>query len=618
MLAIRNLSFSLGGRVLFDGATAAIPGGRKVGIVGRNGTGKTTLFRLIEGALQADGGVIETPRGFSIGGVAQEAPAGPESLLGTVLAADAARASLLADAETATDPGRIADIQNRLAEIGAHTAEARASTILAGLGFDQAAQARPCAEFSGGWRMRVALAGVLFAEPDLLLLDEPTNYLDLEGALWLEGFLAKYPRTALIVSHDRELLNRSVDGILHLANRKLTYYAGVFDQFDTERRMKQEQLQSMKRRQDAQRAHIQSFVDRFRYKATKARQAQARIKMLERMQPIASLSESPVAPFTFPQPVNLPSPILSLDKAAAGYDGVPVLSGLDLRLDAEERIALLGANGEGKSTLAKLLAGRLHPMSGRLTKSSKLGIGYFAQHQMDELDPQDSAYQHMARALEGEPPARIRGRLAAVGIGAEIFENPVSMLSGGQKSRLLLALASIDAPQLLILDEPINHLDIESREALVHALNDYAGAVILISHDAHLIETVADRLWLVKDGRVVIFDGDIADYRRMMLSERAGKPAPGKAKPKRGANIDRKKGNSLRAEVRSAEKRMAELEAEKKAIEESLSDPNFYRASEPGEYERLNRKFGEIRRKLGAEEERWMAAQDKLDNAEAV
>ncbi|MFP6736197.1 MAG: ABC-F family ATP-binding cassette domain-containing protein [Rhodospirillales bacterium] len=618
MLAIRNLSFSLGGRVLFDGATAAIPGGRKVGIVGRNGTGKTTLFRLIEGALQADGGVIETPRGFSISGVAQEAPAGPESLLGTVLAADAARASLLADAETATDPGRIADIQNRLAEIGAHTAEARASTILAGLGFDQAAQARPCAEFSGGWRMRVALAGVLFAEPDLLLLDEPTNYLDLEGALWLEGFLAKYPRTALIVSHDRELLNRSVDGILHLANRKLTYYAGVFDQFDTERRMKQEQLQSMKRRQDAQRAHIQSFVDRFRYKATKARQAQARIKMLERMQPIASLSESPVAPFTFPQPVNLPSPILSLDKAAAGYDGVPVLSGLDLRLDAEERIALLGANGEGKSTLAKLLAGRLHPMSGRLTKSSKLGIGYFAQHQMDELDPQDSAYQHMARALEGEPPARIRGRLAAVGIGAEIFENPVSMLSGGQKSRLLLALASIDAPQLLILDEPINHLDIESREALVHALNDYAGAVILISHDAHLIETVADRLWLVKDGRVVIFDGDIADYRRMMLSERAGKPAPGKAKPKRGANIDRKKGNSLRAEVRSAEKRMAELEAEKKAIEESLSDPNFYRASEPGEYERLNRKFGEIRRKLGAEEERWMAAQDKLDNAEAV
>jgi ATP-binding cassette subfamily F protein 3 len=617
MLAIRNLSFSLGGRQLFDGATAAIPGGHKVGIVGRNGTGKTTLFRLIGGELQADGGEIETPRGFRIGGVAQEAPPGPESLLDTVLAADTQRASLLAEAETATDPGRIADIQNRLAETGAHTAEARASTILAGLGFDQAAQGRACAEFSGGWRMRVALAGVLFAEPDLLLLDEPTNYLDLEGAIWLEGFLAKYPRTALIVSHDRELLNRSVDGILHLANAKLTYYAGIFDQFDTERRMKQEQQQSMKRRQDAQRAHIQSFVDRFRYKATKARQAQARIKMLERMQPIASLSESPVAPFTFPDPVKLASPILSLDNAAAGYDEKPVLSNLDLRLDAEERIALLGANGEGKSTLAKLLSGRLDAMTGRLTKSSKLGIGFFAQHQMEELDPEDSAYQHMARAREGEAPARIRGRLAAVGIGSEIFENPVSMLSGGQKSRLLLALASIDAPQLLILDEPTNHLDIESREALVHALNDYAGAVILISHDAHLVETVADRLWLVKDGRVVTFDGDIADYRRLMLAERSAKPAADADKVKRGGKNGRKANKSLRAEVRGAEKRMVELEAEKKTIEESLADPNFYRNSGPGEYERLNRKFGEISHKLGAEEERWMAAQDKLDSAEA-
>ena len=616
MLAIKNLSLSLGGRVLFDDAAAVIPGGNKVGIVGRNGTGKTTLFRLIQRDLQPDSGVIATPRGFRIEGIGQEAPAGQENLLDTVLASDTQLAALLAEAETAIEPGRIADIQNRLAEIGAHTAKARAAAILSGLGFDQAAQARPCAEFSGGWRMRVALAGVLFAEPDLLLLDEPTNYLDLEGALWLEGYLAKYPRTALVISHDRELLNRSVDGILHLAGTKLTYYTGTFDQFDDERRLKQELEQSMKRRQETKRAHIQSFIDRFRYKATKARQAQARIKMLEKMQPITSLAESPVAPFTFPDPFKLASPILSIDKGVAGYNGDPVLSNLDLRLDAEERIALLGANGQGKSTLAKLLAGRLDPLTGRLTKSSKLGIGFFAQHQMEELEPEDSAFRHMARAREDEAPARIRARLAAVGIDEEIFELPVSLLSGGQKARLLLALATIDAPQLLILDEPTNHLDIESREALLYALNAYQGAVILISHDAHLVETVADQLWLVKDGRVMTFDGDVADYRRQMAAERAGKRETKKAVPKRGDRKDRQRGKSLRAELRAVEKCMAELKAEKKVLEASFADPNFYRNSEPGEYEKLNRRFREISSQLDVEEERWMTAQDALDQAE--
>ena len=516
MLKIHNLSFAIGGKPLFENASAVIPTGHKVGVVGRNGTGKTSLFRLIRKEWDVDSGQIEVPTEFRIGGVDQEAPASNISLLDTVLIADHERHQLLAEADTATDADRLGQIHARLIDIDAYSGEARAASILSGLGFDQAAQARPCHEFSGGWRMRVALAAVLFAQPDLLLLDEPTNYLDLEGAIWLESFIAKYEHTVLVISHDRALLNRSVNGILHLIDCSLTYYNGSYDQFETERRIQSEQQDSIRQKQDAQRKHIQAFVDRFRYNSSKARQAQSRLKRLEKMQPITAISERVVAGFNFPTPETLPSPLLALDQVAVGYNGAPVLRNLDLILDADDRIALLGPNGEGKSTLSKLFADRLAPISGTVLRSPKLRIGFFSQHQLDELVPGKSSFQHMQRLRPQELQTQLRARLGAAGIGADIVDNHVERLSGGQKARLLMAIAAIDAPHILILDEPTNHLDIESREALVHALNSYEGCVILVSHDAHLVEMVADRLWLVENGHVSAFDGDMADYQKWL------------------------------------------------------------------------------------------------------
>ncbi|MEN3974455.1 ABC-F family ATP-binding cassette domain-containing protein [Emcibacter sp. SYSU 3D8] len=623
MLAIRNITFTMVGNRLFDNASAVIPTGHKVGMVGRNGTGKTTLFRLIRSELSLDDGEIEVPRNFRIGGVAQEAPATEHSLLETVMMADVERHELLQEAETATEPNRIAEIQIRLADIDAYTAESRAGQILSGLGFDAETQQRPCHEFSGGWRMRVALGAVLFSQPDLLLLDEPTNYLDLEGTVWLESFIAKYPHTALIISHDRELLNRSVDGILHLTGQKLTYYTGTYDQFDSERRMKLEQQLSMKRKQDAQRAHIQSFVDRFKAKASKARQAQSRVKMLERMKPILAVSENAVAPFHFPAPDELAPPLVTFENAVVGYDGLPVLKNLNLRLDQDDRIALLGANGEGKSTFAKLLAGRLPLMAGKLTKSSKLRIGFFAQHQLDELVEGENSLQHLMRKLPNEGQSQLRGRLGAAGIGADIVLNPVEKLSGGQKARLLMALAALDAPHIMILDEPTNHLDIESREVLVHALNDYPGAVILISHDPHLVETVADQLWLVQGGKVAPFDGDMEDYKRLLLSQRGPKKEPGSGrkgndKPSAGPVVSksqRQNATPLRNKVRDHEARIAKLEADLAKAEVNLADPKIYAAGDKARIERLSRLVNDIKAELAAEETAWMAAQEQLDAA---
>ncbi|MBP7241963.1 ABC-F family ATP-binding cassette domain-containing protein [Amaricoccus sp.] len=618
MLALKNLSFSIEGRKLLDDASALIPTGHKVGFVGRNGTGKTTLFRLIRGELPLDGGEIEVPRRARIGGVAQEAPATRDSLIDTVLEADTERAALLAEAEEATDGARIAEIQTRLVDIDAHSAEARAASILDGLGFDTAAQARACADFSGGWRMRVALAAVLFSRPDVLLLDEPTNYLDLEGAIWLETFLARYPHTVLVISHDRDLLNRSVGAILHLHQRKLALYTGGYDTFDDTRRARLEQQAAEKKKQDVARAHMQSFVDRFRAKASKARQAQSRLKALERMKPIAAVVEDSVAAFDFPSPEELSPPIIRLEDVTVGYDGRPVLRGLDLRIDQDDRIALLGQNGEGKSTLSKLLADRLKPIAGRKIASSKLRVGYFAQHQVDELDLDETPIQHVQRLRPEEAPAKIRARLAAGGIGADIAGNEVGRLSGGQKARLSLLIATIDAPHLVILDEPTNHLDIESREALVEALTAYEGAVILVSHDAHLVELVADRLWLVKGGTVRPFEDDMEAYRRLLLSERGGAPARPREQspPARPRPSARDAIGPLRAEVARCEARVGKLEEMRAAIDGRLANPLLYKRGDTDELEQLNRKRAEVEGGLARAEALWIAALERLEAAE--
>ncbi|MEL6773973.1 MAG: ABC-F family ATP-binding cassette domain-containing protein [Pseudomonadota bacterium] len=622
MLTIQDLGFAMAGRPLFEGASARLPQRARVGLVGRNGAGKTTLFRLIRGELSPDAGTIALPPRARLGGVAQEVPGDARTLIEVVLEADEERARLLAEADHATDPARIAEIQTRLTDIEAHSAEARAAAILSGLGFDAAAQARATSEFSGGWRMRVALAAVLFSAPDLLLLDEPTNYLDLEGTVWLESYLARYPHGLMLISHDRGLLTRVPTHILHLKDRALTLYTGNFDGFDRLRRERLALQAASAKKQEARRAHLQSFVDRFRAKATKARQAQARVKMLEKMEPIAvERDEAPVT-LTFPDPDELPPPLMQVEGAALGYGDTAVLNRVSFRLDQDDRIALLGANGQGKSTLAKLIAGRLDPMTGERRATPRLRIGFFAQHQAEELVPAETPIDHLRRARPEELPGQLRARLARAGIGAEIAETQVKSLSGGQKARLLLCLATLDAPHLLILDEPTNHLDMESREALIGALNAYRGAVILITHDPHLVELVADRLWLVQDGRVTPFEEDIEAYRRRILS--AGDSAPARASAENGtgaqqsARRDRATSRAalapLKAELRAAEEKLEKLSDLLGRVDAMLADPALYEGPSD-KIEALNAKRGELITAQEKAEAAWLAAGERLEEA---
>jgi len=619
MLRISEINYSVEGRPLFEEASAVIPEGHKVGLVGRNGAGKTTLFKIIRGELGLDAGAITLPSRAKIGGVAQEVPSSDVSLIDTVLAADTERAALLVEAETASDPGRIADIQSRLADIDAWSAEGRAASILKGLGFDDAEQQMPCSDFSGGWRMRVALAGVLFAQPDLLLLDEPTNYLDLEGALWLESYLAKYPHTVIIISHDRGLLNRAVGGILHLEDLKLTYYQGPYDQFARQRAEQRAVQAAMAKKQQARRDHMQSFVDRFKAKASKAKQAQSRLKMIEKMDMIASPEQAAKRVFTFPEPEELSPPIISIEGGSVGYtDGNPVLSRLNLRIDQDDRIALLGKNGQGKSTLSKLLSDRLILMDGKAVKANKLRIGFFAQHQVDELQIKETPLQHMISARPGVLHSKLRAQLAGFGLGAEQAETEVGRLSGGQKARLSLLLATLDAPHLLILDEPTNHLDIESREALVEALTQYSGAVILVSHDMHLLSMVADRLWLVSDGTVKPYDDDLESYRKMLLTP--SKPVSKNAKPKEAPKPKRASRDeilALRSEVRKAEARVEKLNEMRDKLAKKLADPALYEDGKIGELEVWNKKYAEVMGALERAETLWVAAESKLEKASA-
>ncbi|MBO9396983.1 ATP-binding cassette domain-containing protein [Shimia sp. R9_2] len=615
MLKISDISYSVEGRPLFEGASATIPTGHKVGLIGRNGAGKTTLFRLIRSELSLEGGSITLPQRARIGGVAQEVPSNEVSLIDTVLAADTERAALLAESETATDSDRIAEIQTRLSDIDAWSAEARAASILKGLGFDHEDQLRPCSDYSGGWRMRVALAAVLFSQPDYLLLDEPTNYLDLEGALWLENYLVKYPHTVLIISHDRELLNRSVGAILHLDERKLAYYTGPYDQFARQRAEQRAVQAAAAKKQQAQREHLQAFVDRFKAKASKAKQAQSRVKMLEKMTPITAPEDAARVVFTFPKPEELSPPIIAIEGGSTGYGETVVLKNLNLRIDQDDRIALLGKNGQGKSTLAKLLSSRLEPMGGKFTTSSKLRIGFFAQHQVDELYVNETPIQHLMRERPAEGQARLRARLAGFGLGAAQAETEVGRLSGGQKARLSLLLATLDAPHLLILDEPTNHLDIESREALVEALTAYTGAVILVSHDMHLLTLVADRLWLVKDGTVKPYEDDLQAYRKLLLT--SDKPASEKPKAKPVAKkASRDEILALRAEVRKSEQRVEKLNEMADKLATKLADPAFYEGEKLGEMEVWQKKYAEVRDAQDRAEDLWMKALEKLEKAE--
>jgi ATP-binding cassette subfamily F protein 3 len=624
MLIVDDLTVRIAGRILLERASARIPTGARVGLVGRNGAGKTTLFGVIAGDISAEQGHIEIPPRWRIGRLAQEAPNGPESLLEVVLKGHPERTVLLAEAETAQDPHRIAEIQTRLADIGAHAAPARAASILAGLGFSAADQQRPCAEFSGGWRMRVALAATLFAEPDLLLLDEPTNYLDLEGTLWLQDHLARYPSTLIVISHDRDLLDNAVGHILSLEARKLVFYRGDYSAFERQRSERLVLDQKMIKKQDAQRKHLQTFVDRFRAKASKARQAQSRLKMLAKLQPIASLVLDEVRPIHIPAPDKLLSPpIIATDDVDVGYEpGRPVLSGLSLRIDNDDRIALLGANGNGKSTLVKLLAERLAPEHGTVTRASNLKVAYFAQHQLDELELNASPYDHVRRMVPDEPEAKVRARVGAIGFSGLAANTKVEKLSGGEKARLLLGLATFRAPHLVILDEPTNHLDIDSRAALIEAINDYSGAVILVSHDRYLLEACADRLWLVEGGTVKPFDGDLDDYRRCVLSDSGTEAQPAvKAAPRLDAATARRAAADKRAEtaplrkrVTKAETELAQLTRQLHKLDLTLADGGLF-AREPARAAELSKTRANVVDAIAKAEEEWLAASAALETA---
>ena len=629
MLHINELTYRIEGKIILDSATAAIPPGHKVGLVGRNGAGKTTLLRLLKGEIHPDDGSVSTPRNVRIGHVAQEAPGGDATLIEWVLAADTERASLLDEAEVATDPHRIADIQLRLTDIDAHSAPARAAQILSGLGFDEAAQQRACREFSGGWRMRVALGAILFLEPEILLLDEPTNYLDLEGTLWLESHLKTYPHSVLIVSHDRDLLNRAVNAILHLDRGKLVMYTGGYDDFEESRREKQRLELKLKKKQDDQRRHIQAFIDRFKAKASKASQAQSRVKALSKMKPIAAQVDDRVVPFLLPNPAKtIASPLLRLESASAGYEpGKPILNNLSLRIDNDDRIALLGQNGNGKSTFAKLIAGRLAPLTGKVYGAQKVEVGYFAQHQLDDLNPLSTPYDYMLKLMPDATEAQRRGKLGAFGFSFDKADTKCNVLSGGEKARLLLALTAFHAPNLLILDEPTNHLDVDSREALLHALIEYDGAVILISHDRHLIEASADRLWIVHNGTVSNYEGDMESYRTELLAERglksrerakerdtSGDASASRADQRRAAAEKRAELAPLKKAMSSAEKTVENINSKIAKLDAVLTDSTIY-ARDPAQAQRAALERGQLAKQLSEAEETWFDASEAYEMA---
>ncbi len=621
MLHINDLTYRIEGRPLFEQATLAINEGSKVGLVGRNGTGKSTLFRLIKGEISLDDGSINLRRNMKLGVVDQEVPSGPQSLLQTVLDADKERAALLAESETATKPDRIAAIHTRLSDIDAYTAEARAGSILSGLGFDGEDQLRPCSDFSGGWRMRVALAAMLFAQPDMLLLDEPTNYLDVEGAVWLEAHIRKYPGTALIISHDRDFLNRAVSHIAHLRERKLFSYTGGYDKFEAQMAEQNRLNMALMAKQEDERRHLEAFVNRFKAKASKAKQAQSRVKRLEKMQPIATIISDPIAPIDLPGPErSLSPPIIRFDDVSLGYDEATILRGLNQRIDPDDRIGLLGKNGQGKSTFAKAVMGHLDAQTGFIKSHKKLEIGYFAQHQVDALNPSKSAYDHIVDLMPDATEAQRRARLASFGLGFEKSETKAGDLSGGEKARLLFSLIGFHNPHLLVLDEPTNNLDIDSRAELMRALNAYSGAVLLISHDRSLLEMVVDRLWLVDKGTVTTYDGSLDDYRALQLEkEKKSKKSPDTEGDEK--KIDRKRRAEARAKIaplkkaaESFETKIDALQNKLLATDKALSVEGLF-TKDPELAVQLSQNRAELDREIEIFEQQWLEALEAYEQA---
>ena len=620
MLTIQGITVRLGGRVILDRATVAIPPRSKVGLIGRNGAGKSTLVKAIIGEIDPDEGEVEMPRQTRLGYIAQEAPAGSASPFETVLAADAERTSLLAESETCTDPDRLGDVHDRLLAIDAYSAPSRAARILIGLGFDEEMQGQPLDSFSGGWKMRVALASLLFSAPDVMLLDEPSNHLDLEATLWLENFLKGYPGTLIVISHERDLLNNVVDHIVHLHAGKLTLYPGGYDSFERQRAERMAQLAAAKASQDAQRAKLQDYVARNSARASTAKQAQSRAKMLARMQPIAAMSEDPTLSFDFPDPTELRPPLITLDLASVGYTAdTPILQRLNLRIDPDDRIALLGRNGNGKTTLARLLAAQLTPMAGEIHTAGKMQIGYFTQYQVEELATDSTPLELMVRAMTGKTPAAVRSQLGRFGFSGNRATSQIGTLSGGERARLALALVTRDAPHLLILDEPTNHLDIDAREALVQALNSYSGAVILISHDRHMVELTADRLVLVDGGTAKEYAGSVEDYIDFILGRNQPR-GNGDAKVK-GTKQDRKATAKAREDLRVLKKQVSETEARMAAVQAQLSAIDhamFDPASAVADLAKLtmgelSRRRGTVAAELEAAEAEWLAASTALD-----
>ena len=622
MLHINDLTYRIEGRPLFEQATLAISQGMKMGFVGRNGTGKSTLFRLIKGEISPDDGSINLRKGAKLGVVDQEVPSGPESLMETVLVADKERTALLLEAETASDPNRIADIHTRLSDIRAYSAEARAGAILSGLGFSAEDQQKPCSDFSGGWRMRVALAAMLFASPDLLLLDEPTNYLDVEGAVWLEAHIKSYPGTAFIISHDRDFLNRAVTHIAHLRARKLFAYSGGYDNFQKQMREQQRLSMALRDKQEDERRRLEAFVTRFKAKATKAKQAQSRVKRLEKMKPVATIIDDPIPPIDIPSPErSLSPPIVRFDDVTLGYEeDNPVLQRLDQRIDPDDRIGLLGKNGEGKSTFAKAIMGLLKAQDGFIKRHKKMTIGYFAQHEIDAINTQQSAYDHVVELMPDATEAQRRARLARFGLGADKAETKAGDLSGGEKARLLFSLISFHAPHLLVLDEPANHLDMDSRAELIKALNGFDGAILIISHDRNLLESVVDRLWIVDSGTVKTFEGSLEDYRQLQIEKsRPAKKAP--PPPENDKNSHRKQSAARRERLaplkKACENLEAKIETAKKKIAKidlTLGDGELF-TSDPRKAQIILDMRRELEDEIVELEESWFTALETYETA---